>query len=182
MTKELLVLGLYFFFFPFLRCYIVKQNWIGLLWHKINLQSNSHHYLTITRRDSHPSPRPHPAGSVCRAPAAPLGARATRERSVPAQGHVCRKQDGKRRGNAEHHRSPASLLHSTGDRADRCHEEPPLADGCVSSHRQTFLAALVPQSDNPPVHVYAGPENLPRGAHSSPAAMPAAPTGTKGHR
>lgn len=37
MTTELLIWGLYFNFFSFLRCYIVKQHWIGLLPHKINL-------------------------------------------------------------------------------------------------------------------------------------------------
>jgi len=65
MTKELLILGLYFNFFFFLRCYIVKQNWIGLLWHKINLQSNSQSPLDDYLK-SLPTPRPHPAGSVCR--------------------------------------------------------------------------------------------------------------------
>lgn len=58
MTKELLILGLYFNFFFFLRCYIVKQNWIGLLWHKIHLQSNSPSLLDDYLKGLSPLPRP----------------------------------------------------------------------------------------------------------------------------
>ena len=77
MTKDFLIWGLYFFFF-FLRCYIVKQNWIGLLRHKINSQSSSPSLLDGSSKvplEPPPAPppmlRPHLAGSLSPAPLLP---------------------------------------------------------------------------------------------------------------
>lgn len=77
MTKDLLIWGLYFFFF-FLRCYIVKQNWIGLLRHKINSQSSSPSLLDGSSKvpleappAPPPTPRPRLAGSLSPAPLLP---------------------------------------------------------------------------------------------------------------
>lgn len=37
----------------------------------------------------------------------------------------------------------------------------PSRTAVLYSHRQTFLAALLPQSDKPPLHMYAGPGEPP---------------------
>ena len=87
MTKDLLIWGLYFFFF-FLRCYIIKQNWIGLLWHKINSQSSSPSLLdgsSTVPLEAPPAPsttpQPHQAGSLSPAPLLPASLTLT-----PSQG------------------------------------------------------------------------------------------------
>lgn len=180
MTKELLVLGLYFV--SFLRCYIVKQNWIGLLWHKINLQSNSQSrlddYLKRLSPLSPPPPRWFPA---CCRPCRP----------TPSEGHagevrtrlgggVCRKYDGKRRGSEEQHRSPAGLLHPTGEQSGLLPLRTPSWTAVIYSYKPSWQLSSHSPTNHPSTCTQR-PENLPRGAHSSPAATPAAPTGTTRH-
>lgn len=64
MTKELLIWGLYFNILFFLRCYIVKQNWIGLLWHKINSQILNYYLMDYMKISLTPHPHSHPTQLV----------------------------------------------------------------------------------------------------------------------
>lgn len=125
MTKELLVLGLYFV--SFLRCYIVKQHWIGLLWHKINLQSNSQSrlddYLKRLSPLSPPPPRWFPACCrPCRPTPSEGHAGEVRTRLGAACAGSMTGSGGAVRNNTE--ARPVFSIRQ-GNRADCCHYEPP---------------------------------------------------------